>query len=111
MTARRHAAGFCAELTVLPAVVLLHKYGADRSYVLDLGVKLNEATNFTVLMPDQRGHGLNPAVPYTTFGGCESGDAGAAIDFIRSLKSASQGNLAGKDIGIYGLEMGVRWRR
>ena len=89
-----------------PAVVLLHKYGADRFYVLDLGVKLNEATNFTILMPDQRGHGLNPDVPYTTFGGCESADANAAIDFIRGLKSASQGSLVGKDIGIYGLEMG-----
>ncbi|MCV4932829.1 hypothetical protein OFC23_30610, partial [Escherichia coli] len=38
----------------LPAVILLHRYGADRSYVLNLGVKLNEATNFTVFMPEQR---------------------------------------------------------
>src|SRR4051794_17783506 len=45
-----------------PAVILLHKYGADRSYVLNLGVKLNESTDFTVLMPDQRGHGENPNV-------------------------------------------------
>ena len=89
-----------------PAVILLHKYGADRSYVLDLGVKLNEATNFTVLMPDQRGHGQNPSVPYTSFGGCESADASSAIDFLHVQKSASQMNLVGKDIGIYGLEMG-----
>jgi pimeloyl-ACP methyl ester carboxylesterase len=89
-----------------PAVILLHKYGADRSHVLNLGVKLNEATNFTVLMPDQRGHGQNPAVPYTSFGGCESVDANAAIDFLRAQKSASQAGLVGKDIGIYGLEMG-----
>src|SRR5688572_21620791 len=45
-----------------PAVVLLHKYGADRSHTLNLGVKLNEATNFTVLMPDLRGHGVQPVV-------------------------------------------------
>ena len=85
---------------------MLHKYGADRSHVLNLGVKLNEGTNFTVLMPDQRGHGQNPAVPYTSFGGCESTDAGAAIDFLRSQKAESLGTLVGKEIGIYGLEMG-----
>ena len=62
-TARRHAAGCCAEPTVHGGI-LLHKYGADRS-MFDLGVKLNESTNFTVLMPDQRGHGDNPAVPDT----------------------------------------------
>ncbi len=33
-----------------PAVILLHRYGADRSWVLDLGVKINEATNFTILI-------------------------------------------------------------
>ncbi|MGD9562745.1 MAG: alpha/beta hydrolase [Pyrinomonadaceae bacterium] len=89
-----------------PAVVLLHKYGADRSHVLNLGVKLNEATNFTVLMPDQRGHGPNPPVAYTSFGGCEASDAGAAIEFLRGLKSINQVSLVGPDIGIYGLEMG-----
>ncbi len=89
-----------------PAVVLLHKYGADRSHVLNLGVKLNEATNFTILMPDQRGHGQNPPVPYTSFGGCESTDAASAIEFLRGLKSTTQGTLVGQDIGIYGLEMG-----
>lgn len=89
-----------------PAVILLHKYGADRSHVLNLGVKLNEATNFTVLMPDQRGHGQNPAVPYTSFGGCESADATAAIEFLRGQKAASLATLVGKEIGIYGLEMG-----
>jgi pimeloyl-ACP methyl ester carboxylesterase len=89
-----------------PAVVLLHKYGADRSHELNLGVKLNEATNFTVLMPDQRGHGQDPAVKYTSFGGCESDDTGAAIDYLRSLKTPEQLALVGNDIGIYGLEMG-----
>lgn len=89
-----------------PAVILLHKYGANRSYVLNLGVKLNEATNFTILMPDQRGHGQNPAVKYTSFGGCESDDTAAAIQFLRGLKTPEQFPLVGKDIGIYGVEMG-----
>lgn len=89
-----------------PAVILLHKYGADRSHTLNLGVKLNEATNFTVLMPDQRGHGQNPPVPYTSFGGCESTDAAAAMEFLRGQKTATQTNLIGREIGIYGLEMG-----
>ncbi|MEO8042061.1 MAG: alpha/beta fold hydrolase [Acidobacteriota bacterium] len=89
-----------------PAVILLHKYGANRSYVLNLGVKLNEATNFTILMPDQRGHGQNPAVKYTSFGGCEADDTAAAIEYLRTLKTPEQFPLVGKDIGIYGLEMG-----
>ena len=89
-----------------PAIVLLHRYGADRSHVLNLGVKLSEATNFTVLMPDQRGHGQNPAVKYTSFGGCESDDTASAIEFLRLQKSAGQVPLIGKDVGLYGLEMG-----
>lgn len=90
-----------------PAVILLHKYGADRSHVLNLGVKLNEATNFTVLMPDQRGHGSNPGVQYTSFGGCESDDVTSMIAFLRGLKTPEQFTLVGNDIGIYGLEMGA----
>ena len=90
----------------MPAVILLHKYGANRSHVLNLGVKLNEATNFTVLMPDQRGHGLNPSVDFTSFGGCESDDTTAAIFYLRNLKTPEQFPQVGKDIGIYGLEMG-----
>jgi len=90
-----------------PAVILLHRYGADRSHVLDLGVKLNEATNFTVLMPDERGHGTNPAVKNTTFGGCETDDALTAIEFLRGLKSENQVALVGKNIGFYAVEMGA----
>lgn len=90
-----------------PAVVLLHKYGADRSHVLNLGVKLNEATNFTILMPDQRGHGKDPIVKFTSFGGCEADDTAAAVDFVRSLKSPEQLTLVGSDIGIFGVEMGA----
>jgi pimeloyl-ACP methyl ester carboxylesterase len=90
-----------------PAVILLHKYGADRSYVLNLGVKLNESTDFTILMPDLRAHGENPSVQNASFGGCESEDAGSAIEFLRNLKTQNQIGLVGKDMGIFGVEMGA----
>jgi pimeloyl-ACP methyl ester carboxylesterase len=90
-----------------PAVILYHKYGADRSYVLNLGVKLNESTNFTVLMPDLRGHGEKPIVDNASFGGCEAEDAGAAIEFLRGLQTPNEITLVGKNIGIYGVEMGA----
>lgn len=90
-----------------PAVIILHRFGADRSHVLNLGVKLNEATNFTVLMPDLRGHGQSPLVEKCTFGGCETGDVAAAITYLRSLKSVEDMPLVGKDIGLYGIEMGA----
>ena len=89
-----------------PAVILLHKFGADRSYVLNLGVKLNESTNFTVLMPDQRGHGESPLVKNASFGGCEAEDARSAIEFLRNLKTPDQAPFVGKNIGIFGVEMG-----
>lgn len=90
-----------------PAVVLLHKYGTDRSHLLNLGVKLNEATNFTVLMPDQRGHGEGPGVKHSTFGGCEGDDVANAIEYLRSMKTPEQIPLVGKEVGIYGLELGA----
>ena len=90
-----------------PAVILLHKYEANRSYVLNLGVKLNESTNFTVLMPDERGHGENPLVHNASFGGCETEDAAAAVQFLRNLKTPDQIALVGKELGIYGVEMGA----
>jgi pimeloyl-ACP methyl ester carboxylesterase len=89
-----------------PAVVLLHKFGADRSYELDLGVKLNEATNFTVLMPDLRGHGESPVVDVSAFGGHESDDTLAAVVFLRSLKTPDGVPLVGAKIGVYGVELG-----
>lgn len=91
----------------LPAVVLLHRYGADRSHVLDLAVKMNEATNYTVLMPDARGHGVNPPIKESSFGGCESDDALAAVEFLRGLKGLSQTPLVGQNVGFYGVEMGA----
>lgn len=90
-----------------PAVILLHKYGANRSYVLNLGVKLNEATNFTVLMPDLRGHGSDPGDARCTFGGCESDDMSATVKYVKNLKTPEQFQLIGNGIGIYGLEMGA----
>lgn len=90
-----------------PAVVLLHRYGADRSWVLDLGVKINEATNFTVLMPDLRGHGENPPVKATTLGGCEAEDVLAAIEFLKSLRTVDRtAPLVGQNFGVYGVELG-----
>lgn len=90
-----------------PAVILLHRYGADRSWVLNLGVKLNEATDFTILMPDMRGHGENPAVKQSSFGGAETADVISAINYLKSLKSENDNALISKDLGVYGVEMGA----
>ncbi len=90
-----------------PAVILLHKFGSDRSFVLNLGVKLNESTNFTVLMPDQRAHGENPGIKNASFGGCEAEDATSAIEFLRNLKTQNHIPFVGKNIGIFGVEMGA----
>jgi pimeloyl-ACP methyl ester carboxylesterase len=89
-----------------PAVILLHRYGADRSWLLNLGVKLNEATNFTILWPDLRGHGVDPPVSWTSFGGREADDVGAAIDYLRTLKIQER-PLVGDSIGLYGVELGA----
>jgi pimeloyl-ACP methyl ester carboxylesterase len=90
-----------------PAVILLHRYGGDRSYLLNLGVKLNEVTGFTILWPDLRGHGLNPPVKWTSFGSREADDLLAALSFLRSIKSEGQRQLIGDRIGIYGVELGA----
>ncbi|HEV7643438.1 MAG TPA: alpha/beta hydrolase [Pyrinomonadaceae bacterium] len=91
----------------LPAVILLHRYGTDRSWMLNLGVKINEQTNFTVLMPEQRGHGENFEKETTTFGVCEADDIASAVKFLRDVKSNSGIALIGQSIGVYGLEMGA----
>ncbi len=90
-----------------PAVVLLHRYGADRSWLLNLGVKLNETTNFTVLWPDLRGHGENPPVAATSFGGKESEDTLAALDYLRTLKTPQGHTLVGASTGLYGVGLGA----
>ncbi len=90
-----------------PAILLLHGYGADRSWLLNFGVKLNETTNMTVLLPDMRGHGQNPPVAATGFGTVESDDALAALEFLRGLKSPQGRALVGGAVGVYGVELGA----
>ncbi|HEX8180556.1 MAG TPA: hypothetical protein VF525_13495 [Pyrinomonadaceae bacterium] len=90
-----------------PAVILLHSYGADRSWLLNLGVKINEATNCTVLWPDLRGHGQNALVSTTSFGTREAADTRAALAFLRTLKTSQGRTLVGRQIGLYGVELGA----
>jgi pimeloyl-ACP methyl ester carboxylesterase len=90
-----------------PAVILFHSYGADRSWLLNLAVKLNESTSFTVLCPDLRGHGLDPPVNWTLLGGVDSDDASAAIDYLRTLKTPTGKDQVGPPIGAYGCELGA----
>ena len=89
-----------------PAVVLLHRYGGDRSWLFNLGVKINETTNFTILWPDLRGHGEDPLIRSTSLGVHEGDDLQSAIKFMRSLKSG-QNTLVGESLGVYGVEMGA----
>lgn len=90
-----------------PAVVLLHRYGGDRSWLFNLGVKINETTNFTILWPDLRGHGVDPLVRWSSLGASEADDVVAALAFLRTLKSEKQQNLVGDLFGIYGVELGA----
>ena len=90
-----------------PAVILLHGYGADRSWLLNLAVKLNETTNFTVLWPDLRGHGENPPVNWTMFGSVEGDDVAAAIEFLHSLKTPQGNPQVGPRLGVYGIGLGA----
>jgi esterase/lipase len=89
-----------------PAVVLLHRYGGDRSWLFNLGVKINETTNFTILWPDLRGHGENPPIRWTSLGGREGDDLLDALQYLRGLKSEHQKPLVGERIGVYGVELG-----
>ncbi len=90
-----------------PAVIFLHRYGGDRSLLFNLGIKVNEGTNFTVLWPDLRGHGLNPPVNWTSFGSQEADDVLAAFDFLRALKGPSKSKLIGDRVGVFGVELGA----
>lgn len=90
-----------------PAIILLHRFGGDRSWLFNLGVKLNEASNATILWPDLRGHALNPPVSRTTFGAREGDDVLAALGFLRSLKGNNERPLIGERAGIYGVELGA----
>jgi pimeloyl-ACP methyl ester carboxylesterase len=90
-----------------PSVVLLHQYAGDRSWLFNLGIKLNETTNFTILWPDLRGHGLNPPVSATSFGSREGDDLLAAVDFVRTVKGYGNSPLVGEAVGVYGVELGA----
>ncbi|HXQ73760.1 MAG TPA: hypothetical protein VN844_24880 [Pyrinomonadaceae bacterium] len=90
-----------------PAVILLHRYGGDRSWLFNLGVKINETTNFTILWPDLRGHGETPPVKWTSLGAYEGDDVLAAIRFLRTLQSENKKTLVGDMFGVYGVELGA----
>jgi pimeloyl-ACP methyl ester carboxylesterase len=90
-----------------PAVVLLHRYSGDRSWLFNLGVKINETTHFTILWPDLRGHGENPLIKWTSLGARDGDDLVAAINYLRSLKSENQKTLVGESFGVYGVELGA----
>ena len=90
-----------------PAVVLLHRYAGDRSWLFNLGVKINETTNFTILWPDLRGHGESPLVKWTSLGVRDGDDVIAALKYLRSLKTEGQRALVGESFGVYGVEMGA----
>ena len=90
-----------------PAVVLLHRYGGDRSWLFNLGVKINETTNFTVLWPDLRGHGVDPPIRWSSLGAREGDDVLASLEFLRTLKSENQKKLVGEMFGLYGVELGA----
>src|SRR6266850_8121937 len=90
-----------------PAVVLVHRYVGDRSWLFNLGIKINETTNFTILWPDLRGHGLNPPVSYSGLGSLEGDDLVAAVDFLHTVKGFGQKPLVGEAVGAYGVELGA----
>ena len=90
-----------------PSVILLHRYGADRSWLLNLAVKLNETTNFTVLWPDLRGHGENPPVNRSLLGAVDGDDVTAAIDYLHALKTSSGRPQVTGPVGVYGVELGA----
>lgn len=90
-----------------PGVVLLHRYGGDRSWLFNLGVKINETTNFTILWPDLRGHGESPLVNWTSLGAREGDDLLSALEFLRNAKSENQKKLTGDVFGVYGVELGA----
>lgn len=90
-----------------PAVILLHRYGGDRSWLFNLGVKINETTNFTILWPDLRGHGETPLVKWSSLGAREGDDVLASIKFLRTLQSENRKKLIGEMFGVYGVELGA----
>jgi pimeloyl-ACP methyl ester carboxylesterase len=90
-----------------PSVILLHHYGGDRSWLLNLAVKLNETTNLTVLWPDLRGHGENPLVNRSLIGTVDGDDVTAAIDYLHTLKTPTGKPQVSGPVGLYGVELGA----
>lgn len=90
-----------------PAVILLHGYGADRSWLLNLGVKLNETTNDTVLWIDMRGQGESGTGKAVSFGAYEGTDIASAVVFLSTLKTPMGQPLIGDAVGLYGVEAGA----
>lgn len=90
-----------------PAIILLHSYGADRSWLLNLGVKLNETTNNTILWMDMRGHGESGAGKTVSFGVHEGDDVVSALAFLSTLKTPQGQRLVGDAVGLYGVESGA----
>src|ERR1044071_1235739 len=90
-----------------PAVVLLHRYSGDRSWLFNLGVKINEGTSVTILWPDLRAHGESPLIEWTSLGAREADDLAAALTYMRSLKAENQKTLVGQSFGVYGVELGA----
>jgi pimeloyl-ACP methyl ester carboxylesterase len=90
-----------------PSMILLHHYGADRSWLLNLAVKLNETTNLTVLWPDLRGHGENPLVNRSFIGAVDGDDVTAAIDYLHTLKTPAGKPQVSGAVGVYGVELGA----
>jgi len=88
-----------------PAVVLLHRYGGDRSWLFNLGVKINETTHSTILWPDLRGHGEKPLISWTSLGARDGDDLVAALNYLRGLKENDK-KLVGESFGVYGVELG-----
>src|SRR5262249_31684997 len=64
-------------------------------------------TNFTVLWPDLRGHGVDPPIKWSSLGTHEGDDVLAALAYLRTLKSEQQKKLVGEMFGIYGVELGA----
>src|SRR5205085_6953288 len=62
------------------AVVLVHGFNSERSEMLDFVAPFH-AAGFTVLLYDQRGHGLSGG-DGVTFGYYEAGDLDAAVRYV-----------------------------
>ena len=88
-------------------MVLLHRYSGDRSWLFNLGVKINETTNFTILWPELRGHGEKSADRLDRTRRARRRRSAGAVEFLQTLKSESQKKLVGDSFGVYGVELGA----